>query len=89
MRCCLDDLRPCGINADHGGRLLQPTGRGGMTRDGGTKRGGTFHGEMDCYRESQRWTTACNSMLERDGNDQDVEDGPKQTGSCCFARHNS
>ena len=43
--------------------------RGGMAQDGAT-RGGTFHGEMDRCRESQGWTTACSSMLERDGEDQ-------------------
>ena len=44
-------------------------GRGGMTQDGGT-RGRIFHGEMDRCRESQGWTAACSSMLERDGKDQ-------------------
>ena len=44
---------------------------------GGT-RGGTFHDEMDRHRESQGWTTACNSMPERNGKDQG-EDSPKQT----------
>ena len=33
-------------------------GRGGMAQDGGI-RGGTFHGEIDCCRENQGWTTAC------------------------------
>ena len=31
-------------------------------QDGGT-RGGTFHGEMDRYRESQDWTTACSTSI--------------------------
>ena len=51
-------------------------GLGGMAQDGGP-RGGTFHGEMDRCRESQGWTTACNtvvisisSMPERGGKDQ-------------------
>ena len=47
-------------------------GRGGMTQNGGT-RGGTFHGEMDRYGESQGWTTACSGMPERDGKDQGKE----------------
>ena len=47
-----------------------------MTQDGGTG-GGTVHGEIDLCRESQGWTTACNSMPERDGKDQE-EDSPKQ-----------
>ena len=65
------------------GRLQRP-GRGGMAQDGRT-RGGTFHGEMDCCRESQGWTTACSGMPERDGKDQG-EDSPKQADSCWFAR---
>ena len=36
-------------------------GRGGMAQDRGT-RGSTFYGEVDRCRESQSWTTACNSM---------------------------
>ena len=59
--------------------------RGGMAQDGGT-RGGTFHGEIDRCRESQAWTTACNSMPEHDGKDSG-EDSPKQACSCWFARH--
>ena len=59
-------------------------GRGGMAQNGRT-RGGTFHGEMDCCRESQGWTTACSRMPELDGKDQ-REDSPKQAGSCWFAR---
>ena len=47
-----------------------PAGRGGMAQDGGT-RGGTFHGEKDCCRENQGWTTECNSSIpERDGKNQ-------------------
>ena len=59
-------------------------GRGGMAQDGGT-RGGTFHGEMDCCRGSQGWTTACSRMPERDGKNQG-EDSQKQAVSCWFAR---
>ena len=59
-------------------------GQGGMTQNGRT-RGGTFHGEMDRCRENQGWTTACSSMPERDGKEQE-EDSPKQAGSCWFAR---
>ena len=80
MGCFPDDLRTFDINADD----CRP-GRGGMAQDGGT-RGGTFHGEMDRCRESQGWTTVCNSMPERDGKDQG-EDSPKQAGSCQFTRH--
>ena len=59
-------------------------GRGGMAQNGRT-RGGTFHGEMDNCRENQGWTTACSGIPERDGKNQ-VEDSPKQAGSCWFAR---
>ena len=45
------------------------SGRGRMAQNDGT-RGGTFHGQMDRCRESQRWTTACSGMPERDGKDQ-------------------
>ena len=42
-------------------------GRRGIAQDGGT-RGGTFHGEIDRYTESQGWATQCNSMMvKRDG----------------------
>ena len=58
-------------------------GRGGMKN--GRKMGETFHGEMDRCRESQGWTTACSGMPDRDGKDQ-REDGPRQAGSCWFAR---
>ena len=43
--------------------------RGGMAQNGRT-RGGTFQSEMNRCRESQRWTTACSGMPERDGKDQ-------------------
>ena len=43
-------------------------GRGGMVQNGGTW-GRTFHGEIDRYRESQRWTTACSRLPERNGKD--------------------
>ena len=56
-----------------------------MAQDGGI-RSGTCNGAMDRCRESQGWTTACSSMPERHGKDQ-VEDIPKQAGSCWFARH--
>ena len=59
-------------------------GRGGLAQNSGT-RGGTFHGEMDCCKESQGWTTECSSMLERDGKDKG-KGSPKQAGSCWFAR---
>ena len=58
---------------------LQPRTRG-MAQNGRT-RGGTFYGEIDCYRENQGWTTACSGMPERDGKNQE-EDSPKQAGSC-------
>ena len=56
-----------------------------MAQDGGT-RGGTFHGEIDRFKESQDWTTACRNVPERDGKDQG-EDSPKQACSCMFPRH--
>ena len=60
--------------------------RGEVVQYGGT-RGGTFHGEMDRYRESEGWTTLCSSISERDGKDQG-EDGPKQVVCLCwFTRH--
>ena len=59
-------------------------GQEGMAQNGRT-RGGTFHGEMDRYRENQRWTTACSGMPERDGKDQE-ENSPKQASLCWFAR---
>ena len=60
-------------------------GRGGMAQDGGTRRGGTFHGEMVRGRESQGWTTACSSMPVRDGKDQ-VGDSPKQASVVVLVR---
>ena len=45
-------------------------GRGGMAQNGRT-RGGIFRGEMDRCRENQGWTTACGSMPERDGKNQE------------------
>ena len=84
MGCFLDDLRAFGINADHWETGCSPV-RGGMVQDGGT-RGGTFHGEMDRYREIRGWITACRSMPERDRKDQG-EDSPKQASSCWFAHH--
>ena len=41
--------------------------------------GGTFHGEIDRYRESRGWTTACSSMPERDEKSQG-KDIPEQAG---------
>ena len=60
-------------------------GRVEMAQDGET-RGGTIHDEMDRYRGSQGWTTACSSMPGRDEKDQ-AEDSPKPAGPCWFARH--
>ena len=59
-------------------------GRGGIAKNGGT-RGGTFHGELDRWRESQGWTTACSRVPKRDEKNQGV-DSPKQVGSCWFPR---
>ena len=56
-----------------------------MTQDGGAK-GGTFHSEIDRYRENQGWTMAWSSMPERDGKGQG-EDNPKQAGSRWCACH--
>ena len=55
MGCFLDDLKAFGINADQWTTAAQD--EGGVAQNGRT-RGGTFHGEMDRCRESQRWTTA-------------------------------
>ena len=74
--CFLDDLIAFGINADQWTTAAQ---------DEGECRG-TFHGEMDSYRENQGWTTACSRMPECDGKDQG-EGSPKQADSCWFARH--
>ena len=78
MGCFLDDLRAFGINADQWTTAAQDEGEWRRT-------GGTFHGEMDRCRESQGWTMACSGMPERDGKGQG-EGGPKQAGSCWFAR---
>ena len=45
-------------------------GRRGMAPNGGARRGGTFHGEMDCCRESQggsglRHAVACPNVTAR------------------------
>ena len=64
---------------------LQPRMRGNGAEQRKTRRGGTFHGEMDRCRESQSWTTACSDMPERDGKDQG-EDSQKQAGSSWFGR---
>ena len=53
-----------------------------MAQDG-RKRGGTVHGEIGIFRESQGWSTACSSMPERGGKDQG-NDSPKQVGSFWF-----
>ena len=59
----LDDLRAF---FRHQRRLMDncSPGRAGVAQNVGT-RSGTFHGEMDRYRESQGWTTACSRMPER------------------------
>ena len=44
MGCFMDDLRAFGINVDQWTTAAQ---------DGGGTRGGTFHSEVDCCRESQ------------------------------------
>ena len=82
MGCFLDDLRAFGINADQRTTAAQDEGEWRRTAEQG---GGTFHGEMDRYRENQGRTTACSVMSERDGKNQE-EDSPKQSGSCWFAR---
>ena len=71
----------------HQRRLVDDCSSGrGEIQQGGGKRGRTFHGEIDSCRESLGWTTACNSMRERDGKDQG-EDSPKQADLSWFARH--
>ena len=83
MGCFLDDLRAFGINAYQWTTAAQDDE--GEWRRKAEQGAEPFHGEMDCCRESQGWTTACSGMPERDGKDQE-KDSPKQAGSCWFAR---
>ena len=48
MGCFLDDLRVFGIDADQWATIAQDEGEWRKTET----RNGTFHGEMDHYRES-------------------------------------
>ena len=80
--CFLADLRAFGISADQWTTAAQNEGEWRRTAE---QRGRMFHGELSRYRETQGWTTACSRMPGRDGKDQG-EDGPKQAGSCWFAR---
>ena len=73
MGCFLNDLRAFGINVDQWTTAAQDEGEWRRTAEQGAE------------RKSQGWTTAY-SMPERDGKDQG-KDGPKQAGSCWFARH--
>ena len=82
MGCFLDDLRAFGINADQWMTAAQDERGSSRTAE----EGATFHGEMDRWGESQGWTTACNSIPERDDGKDQEEDIPKQAGSCPFAR---
>ena len=50
MGCFLDNLRAFGINAVQWTTAAQNEGKCSKTR------GGTFHGEMDRFRESHGWT---------------------------------
>ena len=77
MGCLLDDVRAFGFNADQWWMTTQSR-MGGMPQGGGTRRGRTFHGEIDRCRESQGWTKARISMPERDDDGKDQgQDGPK------------
>ena len=62
--------RPQGFR--HQRRLVDgcSLGRGEIAQGGGI-RGGMFLGEINRCRESQDWTTACNSMRERNDEDQE------------------
>ena len=82
MGCFLDDLKAFGINADQWTTAAQDQGEWRRTAEQGAQH---YNGEMDRYRESQGWTTACSGKPERDGKDQG-EDSRKQAGSCWFAR---
>ena len=82
--CLVDDLK-LSASTPTSGRLQRRTRR---AQDGGAG-GGTFHGKMDRFRESQGWATACSSsMPERNGKGQE-ENSPNQACSylCWFARH--
>ena len=81
--CFLDDLRAFGINADQWTTAAQDEGEWRSTAEQG---GEKFHGEMDHCRESQGWITACSGMPERNGNNYQREDSPKQASSCGFTR---
>ena len=52
MGCFLDDLRAFGINADQWTTAAQDEGELCRTAEFRT-RGGSFHGEIDRWRESQ------------------------------------
>ena len=59
----------------------QDEGKWRRTAEQGAER---FMAKWDRCGESQGWTTACSSMLKRDGKDQG-QDSPKRASSCWFA----
>ena len=87
MGYLLDDFKDFGINADQWTTAAaQDKGERRRTAEQGLER---FMAKWMMCRESQDWTTACNSrMPECDGKDQGA-DSPKQVCSCWFARQYS
>ena len=83
MGCFLNDFKAFGINADQWTTAAQDEGGRRRTAEQGAEH---FMAKWIAAgsRESQGWTTACSRMPERDGKDQ-VENSPKQAGSCWFA----
>ena len=84
MECLLDDLRAFGMNTDQW-TTAAPTTRGNDARPRNKGRAVSWR-NWSLQRKGLGWTTACSSMLERDGKDQG-EDSPKQACPCWFARH--
>ena len=81
--CFLDDVRAIGINANQG--RLQPRTRGnGAGRRNKGRNVSWRNGSLQ--KKSGLDYDICSSMPERDGKNQG-ENGPKQAGSCWFARH--
>ena len=78
MGCFLDDLRAFDINADQWTTAAQDEGGWRRTAEQGAER---FMAKLIAAEKAR----ACSSMPERDGKKQE-EDGPKQAGSCWFAR---
>ena len=84
MGCFLDDLEALGINADQWTTAAQDEGEWRrMTEQGAERFVARWIGAAKARAGLRH---AVYSMPERDGKDQG-EDGPKQAGSCWFARH--